>query len=87
MAPDRWAPQSWEPPSWDRASWDSASAGPAGWVNPPGSAPDWSEHGDPHGVAPGGYDDLQAGELPPLPARPDAGVRASFRPAPATAGV
>ena len=70
MAPDRWAPQSWEPPSWDRASWDSASAGPAGWLNPPGSAPDWSEHGDPHGVAPGSYDDLQAGELPPLPPGP-----------------
>ena len=70
MAPDRWAPQSWEPPSWDRASWDSASAGPAGWVNPPGSAPDWSEHGDPRGAAPGSYDDLQAGELPPLPPGP-----------------
>ena len=70
MAPDRWAPQSWEPPSWDRASWDSASAGPAGWVNPPGSVPDWSEHGDPRGVAPGGYDDPQAGELPPLPPGP-----------------
>ena len=75
MAPDRWAPQSWEPPSWepppsDRASWDSASVGPADWVNPPGSAPDWSEHGDLRGVAPGSYDDLQAGELPPLPPGP-----------------
>lgn len=70
MAPDRWAPQSWEPPSWDRASWDSASAGPASWVNPPGSVPDWSEHGDPGGAAPGGYDDLHAGELPPLPQGP-----------------
>jgi UPF0755 protein len=70
MAPDRWAPQSWEPPSWDRASWDSASAGPASWVNPPGSVPDWSEHGDPRGAAPGGYDDLHAGELPPLPQGP-----------------
>ena len=70
MAPDRWAPQSWEPPSWDQASWDSEPAGPAGWLNPPGSVPDWSEHGDPHGVAPGGYDDRQAGELPPLPPGP-----------------
>ena len=70
MAPDRWAPQSWEPPSWDRASWDSEPAGPAGWVNPSGSVPDWSEHGDPRRLAPGGYDDLQAGELPPLPPGP-----------------
>ena len=75
MAPDRWAPQSWEPPSWepppsDRASWDSASAGPADWVNPPGSVPDWPEHGDLRGRAPGSYDDPQAGELPPLPPGP-----------------
>jgi len=70
MAPDRWAPQSWEPPSWDRASWESAPTGPAGWVNPPGSGPDWPEHGDPRGTAPGGYDDLRAGELPPLPPGP-----------------
>lgn len=70
MAPDRWAPQSWEPPSWERASWDSEPAGPAGWLNPAGSAPDWPEHGDQRGVAPGGYDDLQAGELPPLPPGP-----------------
>jgi peptidoglycan lytic transglycosylase G len=70
MAPDRWAPQSWEPPSWDRASWESESAGRAGWLNPPGPAPDWSEHGDPRSVAPGSYDDLQAGELPPLPPSP-----------------
>jgi UPF0755 protein len=70
MAPDRWAPQSWEPPSWDRASWESESAGPAGWLNPPGAVPDWSEHGDPQGVAGGSYDGLQAGELPPLPPGP-----------------
>ncbi len=71
MAPDRWAPQSWEPPSWERASWDSQTAGPAGWLNPPGASPEWAEHGDPltgpRGAAPGGFDDLQAGELPPLP--------------------
>jgi UPF0755 protein len=70
VAPDRWAPQSWEPPSWDRASWESESAGPAGWLNPPGAVPDWSEHGDPQGVARGSYDGLQAGELPPLPPGP-----------------
>jgi UPF0755 protein len=65
MAPDRWAPQSWEPPSWERASWDSQTAGPAGWVNPPGGH---------RGAAPGGYDDLQAGELPPLPPGPMPGT-------------
>ncbi len=74
MAPDRWAPQSWEPPSWERASWDSETAGPAGWVDPPGPGPDWAEHGDPpgdrRGAARGGFDDLQAGELPPLPPGP-----------------
>ena len=74
MAPDRWAPQSWEPPSWERPSWDSETAGPAGWVNPPGPGPDWAEHGDPPGdrrsAARGGFDDLQAGELPPLPPGP-----------------
>jgi hypothetical protein len=74
MAPDRWAPQSWEPPSWERASWDSQTAGPAGWLNPPGTSPDWADHGDPlgdpHGAAPGGFDDLPAGELPPLPPGP-----------------
>ena len=70
MAPDRWAPQSWEPPSWERASWDSEPAGAAGWVNPPEPARDWREHGDPRGLEPGGYDDLQAGELPPLPPGP-----------------
>ena len=70
MAPDRWAPQSWEPPSWERASWDSAAAGPAGWVTPAGSDPDWPEHGDPHGGVPEHYDDLQPGQLPPLPPGP-----------------
>jgi UPF0755 protein len=70
MAPDRWAPQSWEPPSWDRVSWESESAGPAGWLNPPGTVPDWSEHAEPHGVAPGSHDDPRAGELPPLPPGP-----------------
>ena len=70
MAPDRWTPQSWEPPSWERASWDSQPAGPAGWLNPPGAGPDWAEHGDPRGAPPGGFDDLQAGELPPLPPGP-----------------
>jgi len=74
MAPDRWAPQSWEPPSWDRASWDSETAGAASWLNPPGAGQDWARPGDPggnpRGVAPGGFDDLQAGELPPLPPGP-----------------
>ena len=74
MAPDRWAPQSWEPPSWERASWDSQTAGSAGWLSPPGASPDWAEHGDPpgdpRGAASGGFDDLQAGELPPLPPGP-----------------
>jgi UPF0755 protein len=77
MAPDRWAPQSWEPPSWDRASWDSETAGAASWLNPPGAGQDWAGHGgpggNPRGVAPGGFDDLQAGELPPLPPGPRPG--------------
>ncbi len=70
MAPDRWAPQSWEPPAWERASWDSQPDGPSGWVSPPAGGADWAEHGDPLGAAPGGFDDLQAGELPPLPPGP-----------------
>ena len=84
MAPDRWAPQSWEAQSWetpsweaqsrDRASWDSATAAPTGWLNPPGADPGWPAHGDPLGDQPGaprgGLDDLQAGELPPLPPGP-----------------
>jgi UPF0755 protein len=82
MAPDRWAPQSWEPPSWERgswdseterASWDSETAGAASWLNPPGTGPHWAQHGDPpadqRGAA-AGYDDLQGGELPPLPPGP-----------------
>ena len=70
MAPDRWAPQSWEPPSWERASWDSGTAGPAGRPGPPAASPDWAEHARPRGAAPGGFDDLEAGELPPLPPGP-----------------
>jgi UPF0755 protein len=84
MAPDRWAPQSWEAPSWEsqsgpspsgeRASWDSETARPAGWLDPPGAAPEWAEHRDPlgdaRGAAPGGLYDLQAGDLPPLPPGP-----------------
>jgi len=61
MAPDRWAPQSWEAPSWvvpvrgrppsgERASWDSETARPAGWLDPPGAAPEWAEHRDPLGL-------------------------------------
>jgi UPF0755 protein len=84
MAPDRWAPQSWESPSWEspsepsqsweRASWDSETAGTAGWLDPPGAAPEWTEHRDPFGdarsAAPGRFDDLGAGDLPPLPPGP-----------------
>jgi UPF0755 protein len=83
MAPDRWAPQSWESPSWEspsgpapweRASWDSETAGTAGWADPPGAAPEWTEHRDPfgdaRGAAPGRFPDLEAGDLPPLPPGP-----------------
>ena len=63
-------PQSWEPPSWERASWDSQSAGPADWLNPPGAARTGRNTVTCAARAPGGFDDLQAGELPPLPPGP-----------------
>jgi UPF0755 protein len=69
-----WESPSGPPPSWERASWDSETAGPAGWLDPPGAAPQWTEHRDPpgdaRGAAPGRFDDLEAGDLPPLPPGP-----------------